>query len=187
MRKPLVLATAALAAVGLATLVPASASAAASGDTQSTFSLAGGTGLSIAVPDGSSTPVDLGSATAGAASLSHALGNVTVTDTRGLLVAGWTVTASTTSFTTGGGSAGETVAKGNVSYAAGVGTAQLGQVGAFVPANLGLPVALGSAAAVGSWTGTGNNTVTWNPTITFNLLPSQVVGTYFGTITHSVS
>ena len=189
MRKPLVLAVATVMSVGLATLVPATASAAGSGDTNGTFTVNGNaSGLSISVPDGSTTPVDLGSATAGAASLSHALGNVTVTDTRGALTATWTATGSSTNFTTGSASANETVAKASVGYWAGVGTAQVGQIGAFVPAGtLATPVPLGSASTVGNWAGVGNNTVTWNPTVTFTLLPSQVAGTYTGTITHSVS
>jgi hypothetical protein len=188
MRKPLIFTMAAAMSIGLAALVPATASAGA-GDTASTFTLTGNSsGLSIAVPDGSTTPVSLGSAATGAASLSHALGNVTVTDTRGALTATWTATGSSTNFTTGGATANETVAKANVGYYAGVGTAALGQVGAFVPAGTALtPVALGSASTVGNWAGVGNNTVSWNPTVSFTLLPSQVAGTYSGTITHSVS
>jgi hypothetical protein len=188
MRKPLVASMAAALSVALAAFVPVAANA-GPGDTPSTFSLTASGGLSIAVPDGSVTPVDLGSTNTGAASLSHALGNVTVTDGRGALPATWTATASTTNFTTGGASANETVTKANVGYWAGVGTAQLGQVGAFVPAGtIATPVSLGgTGASVGQWAGTGNNTVTWNPTITFTLSPAQVAGTYSGTITHSVS
>ena len=188
MRKPLVIAMSAAMSVGLAAFVPVAANAGA-GDTPSTFSLTASSGLSIAVPDGSVTPVNLGSASTGAGSLSHALGNVTVTDGRGAPTATWNAAASTTDFTTGGATANETVAKANVGYWAGVGTAQLGQVGAFVPqGTLATPVSLaGTGANVGGWAGVGNNTVTWNPTITFTLLPSQVAGTYSGTITHSVS
>ena len=189
MRKPLVAVMTAAMSVGIAAFVPVAANAGA-GDTPSTFTLSASGGLSIAVPDGSVTPVNLGSASTGAGSLSHTLGNVTVTDGRGALTATWTAAASTTNFTTGASpTADETVAKANVGYYAGVGTAALGQVGAFLPAGtLVTPVALaGSGANVGSWTGTGNNTVTWNPTISFTLLPSQVAGTYSGTITHSVS
>jgi hypothetical protein len=187
MRKPIIFTLAAAMSVGLAAL-PVAANAGA-GDTPSTFTLTSSGGLSIAVPDGSVTPVSLGSASAGAGSLSHALGNVTVTDGRGALTATWTAAAATTNFTTGGASANETVAKANVGYWAGVGTAQLGQIGAFVPAGtVATPVSLaGTGANVGQWAGTGNNTVTWNPTISFTLLPSQVAGTYSGTITHSVS
>jgi hypothetical protein len=188
MRKPLVVAITAVMSVGVAAFVPVTANAGA-GDTLSTFTVSAGSGLSIAVPDGSVTPVNLGTATAGAGSLSHGLGSVTVTDGRGALTATWTATAASTDFTTGSASADETVAKANVGYYAGVGTPLLGQVGAFVPAGTALtPVALaGSGATVGTWAGTGSNTVTWSPTITFTLSPSQVVGTYTGTITHSVS
>lgn len=189
MRKPFVLAIAAVMSVGVAALVPTTASAAGSGDTTGTFTLTSNvSGLSIAVPDGSSTPVDLGTTTTGSASLSHSLGNVTVTDTRGSLAATWTVTASTTAFTTGGATANETVAKANVGYYAGAGSAQAGQVGAFTPVGTALtPVPLVAATPVGAWAGVGNNTVTFNPTVTFTLLPSQVAGTYTGTVTHSVS
>ena len=188
MRKPLVIAMTTVMSVGLAAFIPVAANAGA-GDTPSTFTLTASGGLSISVPDGSTTPVDLGSASTGAGSLSHQLGNVTVTDGRGALTATWTAAASTTNFTTGGASANETVTKANVGYWAGVGTAQLGQVGAFVPAGtIATPVALaGTGANVGQWAGTGNNTVTWNPTVTFTLSPAQVAGTYSGTITHSVS
>lgn len=187
MRKPLVLVMSAAMSVGLAAFVPVAANAGA-GDTPSTFTLSSSGGLSIAVPDGSVTPVSLGTASTGSGSLSHALGNVTVTDGRGQLTATWSATASSTDFTTGTQTANETVTKANVGYYAGVGTALVGQVGGFVPAGTALtPVSLGSSAAVGQWAGTGNNTVTWNPTITFTLSPSQVAGVYSGTITQSVS
>jgi len=186
MRKPLALAVAAAATAGVAAFVPATAYA---GDTQATFTLNGNAaGLAIAVPDGSVTPINLGSASTGTGSLTGSLGNTTVTDTRGALAAAWSVTASSTDFTTGTATANETVAKANVGYFAGVGTPAVGQVGAFVPQGTALtPVSLGSASAVGSWTGVGNNTVTWNPSLKFTLLPSQVAGTYSGTITQSVS
>src|SRR4051812_29367374 len=115
MRKPLVLFVATATSVGLAVFAPVAANAGA-GDTPGTFTLTSSAGLSIAVPDGSVTPIDLGSASTGAASLSHALGNVTVTDGRGALPAQWTAAASTTNFTTGGASANETVTKANVGY-----------------------------------------------------------------------
>jgi len=187
MRKPLVVAMTAMMSAGLAAFVPVAANAGA-GDTPSTFTLSASGGLSIAVPDGSVTPVNLGTASTGAGSLAHSLGSVTVTDGRGSLTATWTAAATSTNFTTGTASANETVAKANVGYYAGVGSALLGQVGAFVPLGTALtPVALGSSANVGTWAGTGNNTVTWDPTITFTLSPAQVAGTYSGTITHSVS
>ena len=188
MRKSLALSVAGTVLAGVGALAPTAAHA-ASGGTAATFTLTGASSLAISVPDGSSTPISLGTASTGAASLSHALGNTTVTDARGALAATWTATASSTDFTTGTASTNETVTKANVGYWAGVGTAQLGQVGAFLPSGTVLtPVALaGSGATVGSWTGVGNNTVTWNPTITLTLLPAQVAGTYSGTITQSVS
>ena len=45
-------------------------------------------------------------------------------------------------------------------------------------------LALGATVA---YVGTGSNTVTWNPTLTMVLSPTQVAGTYKGTVTHSVS
>jgi hypothetical protein len=35
--------------------------------------------------------------------------------------------------------------------------------------------------------GTGNNTATWNPTLVVALPAAAVVGTYTGTVTHSVA
>jgi hypothetical protein len=188
MRKSLALAVAAVSAASVGALVPTAANAATSGGTAATFTLNASSTLAIAVPDGSVTPISVGSASTGATSVSGSLGNVTVTDGRGALVATWSANAVSTDFTTGTATANETVAKANVAYYAGLGTAALGQVGAFVPAGTALaPVAIGTSAAVGSWTGTGNNTVTWNPTLKFTLLPSQVAGTYSGTVTQSVS
>jgi hypothetical protein len=172
------IAAASIAMVGLGTTA---AHAANTGNTTTTFSLTAGT-LDITVP----ATATLGSTTTGAASLANqALGAVTVTDGQGSLVSGWTATVASTDFVTGGSTANEKVVKANVAYTAGAGTALLGQVGAFVPATPG--TALAAATTAGTWTGVGNNTVTWNPSVTFTLIPSQVAGTYTGTITHSVA
>jgi hypothetical protein len=90
---------------------------------------------------------------------------------------------SSTNFTTGGGSTYETVTNANIAYTAGLPTASTG-VGAFTPGAL---LNLSSSGTAGGWVGTGNNSVTWNPSIAFTLSPSQVAGTYAGTITHSVA
>lgn len=171
----------ALAATGLLTALAGPASAA--GDTVTTFTITGAAnGLSVSSPGTASA---IGTAAAGASSLSGSLGAITVTDTRAALTATWTAKVSATDFTTGGGSANETVQKSAITYSSGVGTAQLGQVGAMVPSlNVSLAGTGGTAA---TWAGVGNNTVTWTPTLTFSLLASQVAGTYTGTITHSVS
>lgn len=185
MRKTLALAMTAASLAGIGALVPTAANA-AGGSTTATFSLTGASSLAMSVP---TSTVNLGTATTGTASLTGSLGNVTVTDARGALVATWTASALSSDFTnttTGGTTADEKVTAPNVSYFAGVGTPVLGQVGAFTDASV-TPVAIGTTTAVGSWSGVGNDTVTWNPQITLALRASQVAGTYSGTITHSVS
>jgi hypothetical protein len=153
---------------------------AASGSTIATFSLTGGA-LAITVP-ASTVALNTGIVNAGAATAAGQLGPVTVSDTRGLLVNSWTTTVSSTSFVTGGSSANETVAVGNIDYTSGPSTAHTG-LGVFVPTLV--PTALGADATyLGA---AGNSSTTWNPTLTFTLLSSQVAGTYTGTITHSVA
>lgn len=181
MRKALALGTAAASLAGLV----AAASPAGAADTVATFTLTGNaSGLAISVPAGTAgSPVDLGSAATGALTVGGQLGNVTVTDTRGALVAAWTATATSTAFTTGGGSANETVPTSRIAYSSGAGTAAAGQLGTMTP---GVSPAM-TAPALMVWAGVGNNTVTFNPTLSFTLLPSQVAGTYQGTVTHSVA
>lgn len=167
----------AVIAIAVAVAQPASA-----GTTGATFTLSGNSsGLAVSVPaDG----VNLGSAATGASTLSGSLGTVQVTDTRGSLIAAWTATVSSTSFVTGTATTNETVANALISYSSGTATKGTGQVGAMTPS---VGVTLGAPAIAGIWAGTGNNTVSWNPTLSFTLLPSQVAGTYAGTITHSVA
>jgi hypothetical protein len=177
MRKASLIASVALAAAGIALASPASA-----GDTGATFTLTGnGAGLAVSVP---ASTVSLGSAATGATSVSGSLGTVQVTDTRGSLVAAWTATVSSTSFTTGTATANETVATSNISYSSGTATKGTGQVGAMTPS---VALTLAAPGVAGVWAGTGNNTVSWNPTLSFTLLASQVAGTYAGTVTHSVA
>jgi hypothetical protein len=159
-----------------AALVAAVAGPANAADTTVTFSLAGD-GLSISAP----TSVDLGSASADAAAVSGSLGTVTVNDQRGQMAAVWTVTVSSTSFTTGGGSTAETIPAGNVTYTPGLRTAGNAVL---VPTAGLLNLPLPAIAATAS----GNNTASWQPTVSI-ALPAQgaVAGDYAGTITHSVS
>lgn len=163
-------------AVGLSALVFAAPRASATG-TSSTFALTGGS-LSITQPGTAS----LGSAPTGSLTLSGSLGSVSVTDTRGNLTATWTASVSATNFTTGGATQYETVTNGSIAYSSG--TATTTGLGTFTP---GLLTGLSAQGTAGGWVGTGNNTATWDPTITFTLSPSQVAGTYTGTITHSVA
>jgi hypothetical protein len=161
--------------------LPAGAASAAAADTPGQFQVTAG-GLAITVP---TSTVNFGSVASGATSVSGQLGTVTVTDTRGLLTASWTATVSTTTFTTGGGTTNETVAKSAISYASGAATATTG-VGVFTPVLVAVSLATPQTGA--TWTaGVANNTATWNPTLTFALLTTQVAGTYAGTITHSVT
>lgn len=148
--------------------------------TDATFTITGG---DLAIVEPAST-VDLGSVAAGSLTHTANLGNVTVNDDRGDLVAAWTATVSSTSFTTGTSTAPETVPNSSIAYTSGVGTAAAGEVGAFTPL---LGVALGTPQAAGAWAGTGVNHVTWNPTLAFTLRVDQIAGTYAGTITHSVA
>jgi hypothetical protein len=142
-------------------------------------------GLSISVPTASElsvgTPVNAGAVTA-------QLGPVTVTDARTGLLAGWTATVSATDFTTGSGSAAETIGRTNVSYWSGPATATSGAA-VFVPGQptaeaanpLGVPRVAFSAVA-----GSGTS-ATWVPTLVVTLPLTSVVGQYHGTITHSVA
>ena len=179
MRSPIMAVIA--SALALAVAAPAGAE-----DTQAEFTITGGT-LSISVPV---STVDLGDVAAG--SLTHVaqLGPVTVSDSRGALVAEWEATVSSTDFDLVGGTAtaAETVAAGSVAYASGEATASTG-TGTFLPgAATSLDPAVDPLLRLGgSWAGVGSNSVTWNPTLTFTFLASQVAGTYRGTITHSVA
>jgi hypothetical protein len=175
-----------IAAGALGVLAP-SADAALTGDTTVTFTLTGGN-LSISVP----ASANLSSSTAtGTPSLSGALGATNVTDGRGNLVASWTVTVTSTNFTTGGATADETVPKANVSYSSGAATASTG-TGVFTPGVVAsLSGTLPATQIGGAWAGVSNNSATWNPTIGVTLLNANstaaVSGTYTGTITQSVA
>ena len=161
-------------------MLPGPTTADASVNTPATFTLMSGS-LSISVPTG---PVDLGSAATTASSLSGQLGTVTVTDGRGLLVATWSATVSSTDFTTGTATTHETVTKSNIAYSAGAATSTTG-IGVFTP---GVLANLSSAGTAGAWTvGVGNNSASWNPTINVTIPAGSVTGTYSGTITHSVA
>jgi len=162
--------------LGALWLVVAGPSDSATGTTAS-FTLTAGS-LTITQP----ATATLGVASTGALTLSGSLGTVSVSDGRGLLTATWTASVVSTNFTTGGGSTYETVTASNIAYASG--TAITTGVGVFTP---GVLASMSSSGTAGSWAGNGDNTASWNPTITFTLSPSQVAGTYSGTVTHSVA
>lgn len=159
------------AMLSLVALAPAAHAA----DTTTTFTLTGGS-LSISSP----TTANLGSAAAGALTLTGSLGSNTVTDTRGALL-GWTASAISTNFA---GPSSTTVLAANASYAPGTVTTT-GTVTA--AAGAGGPMTASQPAVVATLV-TGNNTASWSPNVTVTLLQAQsLAGTYTATVTHSVA
>lgn len=159
------------------------ASAAGSGDTTVTFTVTVGA-ISITVPTSAGLPAGVPGGTT-----SGQLGSVTVTDNRALLNAFWTSTVSSTDYTTGAGTAAETITKSNVSYWSGPATATTGN-GTFTPgqATSTQKQPLTTAITAFSMTGgNGNNSASWNPTLVVAVPASAVGGLYTGTVTHSVA
>ena len=114
-------------------------------------------------------------------SISGLVGPDVVTDTRAALAATWSVTASSTNFTTGGGTTPETIPVGDATYTPGT-IFTTGTVTA-----TGTPITLsGTATPVVTGTGVGNNTATWNPTETVAIPAAAVGGGYTSILTHSV-
>jgi len=186
-----------IAAVGVAAAMAATAGgigflapAAQAAPTTVTFSITQGA-LTISVPSTAS----LNSAVAGAASTYGSLGNTTVSDGRGQVLVGWSVTVSNpTLFTTGASpTSNETVANDHVYYCSGTATGS--GLGAFVPTGLsgnlctttvGAQVTTGVTGA--SWTQvSGINSQTWNPTLLVSFISSQASGNYSGTVGQSVA
>jgi hypothetical protein len=168
---------AAAAALALAVVTPAEA---APGDTSVTFNIGAGA-LTITVP----ASANLGTYPAGLTTLAATgqLGDVTVTDNRGIaLLNGWAVTASSTDFV----STDYTVPKAQVVYASGSVTTTPAGLSLTLPgaSALGLPLPVVTKIGV---LGLGSSTATWDPTLTVTFPLNAVVGTYNGTITHSVA
>ncbi|WP_432906292.1 fibronectin type III domain-containing protein [Micromonospora matsumotoense] len=136
-------------------------------------------GLSITVPQSA----DLGTVGSDAAAISGRLGPVIVTDDRGPASGNWIATVSVTDYTTGSGSAGETIPNDNVGYSSGPAIATSGD-GTFVPQT---GAVLGEPRTAARWFGAaGANAVGWNPTLMVTFPPGLVVGTYTAVVTHSV-
>jgi hypothetical protein len=172
------------AATAAALLAPTGAQAAPSGDTTVTFTLTAGA-LSITTP----VTASLGTAAAGAGTITAQLGVVTVTDARGLLLGAWTTSVTSTSFTTGGATSAETLPNSAVSYWSGPATATTG-LGVGIPgqAAAGNAQALStSRTAFSKIAGAGNNSSSWNPTLIVTVPAVAVAGDYTGTVTHSVA
>lgn len=158
-------------------LARSSSPAAGDPDTTVTFTVTSGE-LSMSAP----VSANLGSGAPGT-TINGNLGAVTVTDDRALLEASWTTTASSTDWTTGGGTPAETIPATDVGYDPGSITTT-GTITA-----TGTPITLsGTAAPVVTGTdGVGNNTASWNPALAVAVPAAAVGGTYTGTLTESVS
>jgi hypothetical protein len=184
----------AVAAIGGIALTPVAASAATAGpavlayssgasagdpDTAVTFTVSSGD-LSMTAP----VSIDLGTNAPGTTIAGNLGGPVTVTDDRALLAAAWTAVASSSAWTTGGGTGPETIPAGDVGYDPGSITTT-GTITA-----TGTPITLSTttpAAVVTGTAGIGDNTAIWDPTLSVALPASAVVGTYTGTLIQSVS
>lgn len=137
-------------------------------------------GLAISVP----TISALGTVTSAATGVSGQLGPVTVTDDRGPFSGRWVSVVSTTNFTTGSGTPGETIPNSNITYASGAALATTGD-GTFLPQPGAVLDTPRTAAAWSGQTG-GANSATWNPTLLVRLPNGLVVGDYVAVVTHSV-
>jgi hypothetical protein len=111
-----------------------------------------------------------------------------VSDTRGALAGGWSVKVSASSFTTGGGSAAETIPAASVYYWSGVATSTSG-VGLFTPgqANELAAQSLSSMRTAYTAATTGNSSASWRPNVEIRFPAGAVAGQYSGTIVHSVA
>lgn len=162
-----------VACAALAVLSAVPAQAATSGGTGTTFTITGGA-LSITVPG----TADLGSQPAGLTALTAtgSLGDVTVSDLRGLLTT-WTTTAQSTNFTSGSAS----VPASSVNYVPGTPNIAGSLTFTQLPATgLDTPKTVATGATIGA------SNASWNPTISVLLPVGTTVGTYTATITHSV-
>jgi hypothetical protein len=141
--------------------------------------------LSISAPD----LTDLGATGGRGRVVAARLGTVTVTDTRGVADGAWTVRVSATPFATGGGSAGQRLARSAIRYWSGPVTARSGTA-RLVPGQPGPAdaVALTSTRVAFSATGvTGRNSASWVPTVVIRVPQAAVAGRYRGAIIHSVA
>ena len=184
---------AAAAVTGIA-LAPGVASAATAAPAVLAYSSSGpsagdpSTTLTFAVDSGElsmSAPVTaaLGSGDPGTTIGPTPIGAVTVIDDRAALDASWTATAQSTDFTTGGGTAPETIPATDVSYDPGTVTTT-GTVTA-TPSSITLS---NDAQTVLTATGIiGDNTASWDPALSVAVPASAVSGTYTATLTQSVS
>lgn len=184
---------ASIAALSAAVLAGGLLAPAEAASTEVTFTIGGSGSLAISASTNRTLTVTDSLA-------SGALGTVEVDDTRNTLVNTWTASVSITDFTTGGGSAAETISRVGATYTVPttpvkVGTPMLdgnvtglaqGVGGTVIYGGTGATTLVGSTpVAQGAYI--GPNTVSWNPTLAVIIPPTAPAGTYTGTVTHSVS
>jgi hypothetical protein len=146
-------------------------------DTTVTFTVTTGA-LAMTAP----TAVNLGSGAPGT-TISGSLGTVTVTDDRALLSAAWTATASSTAFTTGGGTANETIPASDVTYTPG----PITTTGTITATGTIITLSSASQTTVAATAGVGDNTASWDPTLAVAVPAAAVAGLYTGTLTQSAA
>jgi hypothetical protein len=156
----------------LAVLPLGSATAAPTGDTTATFTLAGG---SLDITPAANAA--LTNAATGATSVTGSLGAVGVSDTRGS-TAGWVVSAASSTFVDGAGS----VSTG-VSYDSGAAT---GSTGTVTTTSEGATSITAAAPVAAGTDAVGNNTASYTPTLTVALPASALAGDYTGTVVTSI-
>jgi hypothetical protein len=167
-----------------AALADSSSSTPSAGDPDTTITFTVTTGLlSMTAPTSANLTTGTG---APGTTISGSLGSVTVTDDRAALSPDWTVLASETDWTTGGGTSAETIPATDATYDPGdfttVGTISVAAASTppIALANTTVPVVLGTA-------GVGDNSATWDPTIAVAIPAFAVGGDYTGTLAQSVS
>jgi hypothetical protein len=163
--------------------------------TNVTFNVGASSSLSLSVP--SNADVALGSATSSVlgTSVTGSLHPTTITDTRGQLLAAWTVSVSSTGFTGSGTAAGQSLAPGNATmYLDAVSTlanAVALATGGLIPTSVTTqltPVTLSSGGGtLMAGTTTGSGSITYTPDISVSIPANTVAGTYAGAVTQTVS
>jgi hypothetical protein len=149
------------------------------GDPNTTVTFAVNVGaLSMTAPASAS----IGSGNPGTTISGNLGGSVVVTDNRAALSAAWTAVASSTDFTTGGGTGTETIPAADATYTPGTITT----TGTLTATGFAITLS-GSPQTVVTGSGSGNNTASWDPTIAVAVPAAAVGGTYTSVLTQSVS
>lgn len=164
-----------VAALLVAAALPASAE-----DTTTTFEITAAGALSVTAPG----TAELGSV-ANDATLTASLGEVTALDERGLLTATYTTSVASTEFTATVDATSVEFGNANVTYTS---PATVLGAGVVTCAGTGTPVTLEEQrTAMAATLASGTSSCTWSPDITVTPPLEAVVGSYSGTITHSVA